>query len=277
MGGKMSLNVFWKVNAFTDTVSLGNPAGVFIVDEFPKDHIMQQIAKELDWSETAFFQTLSQTKEKLCGHLRWFSPKDEAPFCGHATLATAHLLFSKKFPDLNHIEFHTKSGPFYAKRLKNDFIALDLPLKPVTECPCPDALKDALHDENGNPVQIEKIYRDDALFIVVLQDAEILKNLKVNLDKILTLDCRAVSVTTKGLDGYDFQSRYFAPRVGILEDPVCGSSHARLGPLWGQIFNKKSLKAYQASARGGTLWVDLQSDRILLKGYSKISFEASFF
>jgi PhzF family phenazine biosynthesis protein len=177
-------------------------------------------------------------------------------------------LWANEYVDFINIQFESLAGPLFVTLNADGSITMDFPQKPITPCPCPTALQQALVQTDGTPVAIESVYRDDAIFVVVLKNPTDLLNLKPNLALIEQLDCRAVSVTSEGLDGHDFQSRYFAPRVGINEDPVCGSSHARLGLLWQDRLGKSHLRAYQASARSGTLSVDVTEDRILLTSHA---------
>ena len=251
---------FWLVDAFTDRAFSGNPAGVFIVDEFPDTSIMQAIAAELNWSQTAFVKYLPENMHDHF-HIRWFSPRDEAPICGHATLASAHILWEQNFTRKNKITFESLAGPLVATKNENGWITLDFPRKQLVECLLPPQLKQALTNENGE-VEIASVLRDDLIYVVTLKSQNDLITLKPNLSLIESLDCRAVSVTAPGREGYDFESRYFAPRVGIPEDPVCGSSHCRLGPLWAERLGKTSLMAYQASRRGGFLKLDIFQNRV---------------
>ncbi len=277
------LSQFWMVNAFTNERFKGNPAGVFLVEDFPEIHIMQSIATELNWSQTAFVRiapsaiTTINHSTTLQAHIRWFSPKDETPFCGHATLACSHVLF-ERYQHLHIINFDSLAGPLTALRTtdthNNTLITLDFPIRQVTACPCPETLTSALRLKDGSYAHIERTYRDELIYVVVLQDPSELAQLDVDLLKISKLDARAVSVTAKGPDGFDFQSRYFAPKVGIPEDPVCGSSHARLSYLWSQLLNGKTkLKALQASARTGVLDLEIINDRLMITAKAMTVFE----
>jgi PhzF family phenazine biosynthesis protein len=252
---------FWMVDAFTDQPFSGNPAGVFVVDEFPSTFLMQSIAAELNWSQTAFVKRLGTHSDYEHYAIRWFSPRDEAPICGHATLASAHLLWEKNFVSKNKIVFESLAGPLVATKDDKDWITLDFPNKPIVECELPLDLRQALVGPDGE-VEIISVHRDDLIYVVTLKNQSDLVKLTPNLNLIESLDCRAVSVTAKGREGYDFESRYFAPCVGIPEDPVCGSSHCRLAPLWASRLSKLSMMAYQASKRGGFLRVDVMEDRV---------------
>lgn len=254
---------FWMVDAFTDQPFAGNPAGVFVVNDFPNTHVMQSISAELNWSQTAFVMHLGTHNDYDHYAIRWFSPRDEAPICGHATLASAHILWEKGFSTKNKIVFESLAGPLIATKNEQSWITLDFPNKPVIECELPSALKKALIGPRGE-VEITSVHRDDLIYVVTLKNQSDLVTLTPSLNLIESLDCRAVSVTAAGRDGYDFESRYFAPSVGIPEDPVCGSSHCRLTPLWASRLGKTSMMAYQASRRGGFLRVDVLGDRVTL-------------
>lgn len=255
---------FWLVDAFTDRAFAGNPAGVFIVDDFPHPALMQAIAAELNWSQTAFVKHLSSKEDFEHFHIRWFSPRDEAPICGHATLASAHILWEQNFTKKSKLVFESLAGPLTVTREENDWITLNFPQKKLVECPLPPALKQALVTANGE-VEITSVMRDELIYVVTLKNQSDLVALTPNLSIIETLDCRAVSVTATGREGYDFESRYFAPRVGIPEDPVCGSAHCRLGPLWAERLGKKTLMVYKASKRGGFMKMNiLDNDRVTM-------------
>ncbi|MES2252666.1 MAG: PhzF family phenazine biosynthesis protein [Pseudomonadota bacterium] len=255
---------FWLVDAFTDRAFSGNPAGVFVVDSFPDASFMQAIAAELNWSQTAFVKRLpSSTTEFDHFHIRWFSPRDETPICGHATLASAHILWEKNFTHKNKIVFESLAGTLTVTKEQNNWITLDFPKKKLVSCALPSELKQALITPDGE-VNITSVMRDELIYVVTLQNQSDLVALTPNLTLIESLDCRAVSVTTLGREDYDFESRYFAPRVGIPEDPVCGSSHCRLGPLWAERLGKTSLMVYQASKRGGFMKINMLDDRVLM-------------
>ncbi len=254
----------WHVDAFSNRPFAGNPAAVILVDEFPDGYLMQAIAEELNLSETTFVKKLGKSHY----HIRWFSPKDEAPLCAHATLAAAHVLWKENIVDGSLITFESRGGPLTASIDSEKWIHLNFPAKEVIQCAMPGLLSRALAD-----VTVESVYSDDTIYVAVLDNCEELVNLRPDLDKIMELDCRAVCVTALNdgfLDGsFDFISRYFAPRVGIYEDPVCGSSHTRLATLWAKELNQKQFLAYQASQRGGVLKVSLENDRVIIGGQAR--------
>ncbi len=248
----------WQVNAFTNEPFKGNPAGVCVVPEFLSDEFAQKIAAELNYSETSFLKKITTNHY----HIRWFSPKDECPLCGHATLAAAHLLWEQGFVKEDIITFESMSGPLTAQRNGN-WITLNFPSIEVEAAPMPELLNKAL---GFTPVT--SVYKDDIMYVVVLPSVQAVRELKPNFAKISQLPCRSVTVTAlnEGELGpdIDFVSRYFAPKVGIPEDPVCGSAHCRLTPLWAKKLNKTSMNALQISERSGLLKVAVENNRVTL-------------
>lgn len=262
----LSNQKLWLVDAFANAPFKGNPAGVCLLDQFPDTEAMQQMAAELNWSEIAFVKQKSDHHF----HIRWFSPRDEAPLCGHATLAASHVLWEQQKVNDGLITFESLGGPLTAEK-KGDWITLNFPSRDVVPCPMPELLIEAL----GN-VMVESIYKDDIVYLVVLSDTESVENLVPNLSLIEKIPCRAIIVTALGAEPYDFVSRYFAPSVGIPEDPVCGSAHCRLAPFWSKILHKDQFLAYQASKRGGILKLDFQGERVTLSGQAVTVCEGVF-
>lgn len=248
----------WQVNSFTNEPFKGNPAGVCIVDDFFENDLMQKIAAEVNYSETSFLKKIAEDHY----HIRWFSPKDEAPLCGHATLAAAHILWEQKHAKSNQIKFESLSGPLVAEK-NGDWITLDFPSFSVESCPMPELLNKAL-----GFITVSSVHKDNTMYLVELPSVDIVKNLKPNLAKIADLPCRAVTITAQN-DGeidseIDFVSRYFAPKVGIPEDPVCGSAHCRLTPFWAERLGKTKLNAFQISERTGFIKVATENNRVKL-------------
>ncbi|MDR2075177.1 MAG: PhzF family phenazine biosynthesis protein, partial [Holosporales bacterium] len=236
--------MFSLVDAFTDKPFLGNPAGVCILKNMSDiEGKMQQIATYFNWSEISYVSKISDNKYGL----RWFSPKDEAPLCGHATLAAAHVVFSNNLVKGNNIEFIYNDGSLYVEKDKDNFITMSFPLKPVTKC------KNIPFDVESliGVKEYEDILKDDTMYIIVLKNHETVKNLIPRVDEIKKINTRAVVVTSRGFGDYDFCSRYFAPRVGLYEDPVCGSAHCRLAYYWGNLLGKREMIAFQSSSRTG--------------------------
>ena len=251
----METSIF-KVDAFTDKPFSGNPAGVCILSEPRDEHWMQSIAREMNLSETAFL--LSKAEEYS---LRWFTPAVEVNLCGHATLASAHILFQKGLVKQEEtIRFDTRSGLLSATK-KDDWIELDFPKQPVIESSPPPGLVESLG------VKPKFIGKNELYQIVEVESEEIVRDLKPDFERLALVPVNGVAVTSKAkTPGYDFVSRFFAPRFGINEDPVTGSSHCALGPYWEKQLHKSELTAYQASARGGIIRVRVGSNRVFLAG-----------
>ncbi len=251
----MGLRIF-QVDAFTDKAFAGNPAAVCILTEPRDDAWMQDLAREMNLSETAF---LSRQEDGF--NLRWFTPALEVALCGHATLASAHILWeiglvSPEEP----ARFHTLSGLLTAER-KGDWIELNFPATPDQPATAPPRLEQAL----GLTPKYTGKSKFDYLFEVETEDS--VRNLKPDFTLLKTMQVRGVMVTSRAaLSGYDFVSRFFAPGSGIDEDPVTGSAHCCLGPFWSQRLGKDELIAYQASRRGGTVRVRVSGERVYLSG-----------
>ena len=246
----------YHVDAFTDRMFSGNPAAVCILP-LPKDETwMQNVAGEMNLSETAFL-----VKQDDGFNLRWFTPKREVDLCGHATLASAHVLWETAILPLNkEARFFTKSGLLTAVR-KDDFIELNFPSEEDREISAPKELIEGL---KVMPKYVGKNRMD---YIVEVESEEIVKALNPDYELLKRLDARGVMVTSiSNADGIDFVSRFFAPAYGIPEDPVTGSAHCCLGPYWKRRLNKNELTAFQASERGGFLKVRVEKDRVFISG-----------
>lgn len=252
----MSLHII-QVDAFADKPFTGNPAAVALIDGTEDDALLQAIALEMNLSETAFPSRRSDGDWDL----RWFTPAAEVDLCGHATLATAHVLFDLRLATGSRITFHTRSGPLICERA-DPGIVMDFPAAPAQDCPPVDTLSEALG------VEVLDYGRAFDLLAQV-ESPEIVADLAPNLQAVAEIDTRAVIVTAAGdIDGgpADFVSRVFGPRVGIPEDPVTGSAHCILGPWWGERLGRTEMQAHQVSARGGRLQVRLNGDRVSLTG-----------
>jgi predicted PhzF superfamily epimerase YddE/YHI9 len=250
----MSLALF-QVDAFTDRPFAGNPAAVCLLDE-PRDaRWMQDVAREMNLSETAFLEPADD------GYgLRWFTPAVEVALCGHATLASAHVLWETgTLEPAAAARFHTLSGLLTAER-QREWIELDFPARPAEEAPPPAGLLEAF----GDPVFVGRS-RDDYLLELPSEDA--VRTAAPDHRRVAALGVRGVIVTARASSPpYDFVSRFFAPGSGIDEDPVTGSAHCTLGPYWAPQLGKDELLAYQASARGGVVKVRVAGDRVKLGG-----------
>jgi len=247
----MNLDIF-QVDAFTDTVFGGNPAAVIPLNEWLSSKTMQAIAGENNLSETAFF-----VKSEDHFELRWFTPQIEVDLCGHATLASAHVLFRHLTYDNEQIRFQTKSGELTVQK-SGKFYTMIFPQNRPERVSVPEGLLDALG------IRSEEIYfKTD--FMIVLENEASVKNIRPDFEKLKKIDTRGVIVTAPG-DEFDFVSRFFAPAVGINEDPVTGSAHTLLTPFWADKLNKKSFSAAQLSARGGILQCRLHEEKVEITG-----------
>jgi predicted PhzF superfamily epimerase YddE/YHI9 len=242
----------YQVDAFATRVFEGNPAAVCPLDAWLSDATLQAIADENNLSETAF---LVPTERGF--HLRWFTPVAEVDLCGHATLASAHVLFEILGYARKQIVFETRSGELVVE--SNDgLLAMNFPARPPVPCALPDALVEGL---GQHPTEV--LAADD--YIAVFESEAIVRSLSPDFSKLQALDLRGVVVTAPGGE-VDFVSRFFAPKLGVPEDPVTGSAHCELTPYWARRLGKDSLEARQVSKRGGGLRCQLQANRVILAG-----------
>ena len=250
----------WQVDAFTNRPFAGNPAAICWLESEADPIWMQSVASEMNLSETAFVRRLPDGLE-----LRWFTPTVEVDLCGHATLATAHALWSSDLvPQGKPLCFHTRSGVLTCTQ-NGDFIELDFPSTPPTAVPITSALSEAL---GAQPSFLGKSCFD---YLAVLDSAEAVRSLKPDFRKLEKIPVRGVIVTAPADDpSFDFVSRFFAPALAVDEDPVCGSAHCCLTPYWAERLNKTHLMAHQVSARGGVLRLRLNGDRVILGGQAVI-------
>jgi PhzF family phenazine biosynthesis protein len=246
----------FHIDAFTDRPFAGNPAAVCLLDNERDAAWMQAVAAEMNLSETAFVRRLEDGFE-----LRWFTPAIEVDLCGHATLASAHAIWTTGGASADEpIRFHTRSGMLTASR-EGELIELDFPATPVAPCDPPEGLLEAI---GASPSFVGKTAFDKFL---VVDSPDTLRSLRPDFRKLAATQTRGVIVTAASDDPrFDFLSRFFAPAAGIDEDPVTGSAHCCLGPYWSKRLNKTSLVGYQASARGGIVHVRLTQDRVILGG-----------
>lgn len=253
----MPLPLYW-IDAFTDKVFAGNPAAVVPLDTWLPDALMQRIAFENGLAETAFFVPVSPGRY----HLRWFTPGAEVDLCGHATVATAFVLFTQLGFDGGCITFDSRSGPLHVTRLADGKIELDFPSRPAVPMAPPPAL---LRGLGATPAH----YAQAQANLAVFNTATEVRALRPDFAALATLEQYGTIVTAPG-DGEDcdFISRFFAPRVGVPEDPVTGSAHCVLTPYWAQRLGKQKLHARQLSVRGGELWCELAGDRVKIAGHA---------
>src|SRR5262245_39205739 len=252
----MQLQPILKVDAFTDRAFAGNPAGVCILEVPRSDAWMRNVAMEMNASQSAF------VKEEGEGYrLRWFTADGEINICGHATLASAHVLWESDILDkARPALFDTRSGRLTASR-EDGWIILDFPANRAAPAEAPPLLLDALG------VRPCAVLRSSTDYLVEVETPEHVKNVKPDCMKIAKLQARGVIVTARYDDaGFDFVSRFFAPAVGTNEDPATGTTHCTLGPYWADKLGKQALTGYQASRRGGTIRVEVKDDRVLLGG-----------
>ena len=248
----MNLTIY-QVDAFTKEVFKGNPAAVCPLDEWLDEALMQRIALENNLAETAFFVKSGDVYE-----IRWFTPLSEIDLCGHATLASGYVLFEILKTEEARVRFHShKSGELTVEK-QGDLLVLDFPSRPVAPTAAPDGLAEAL---GKAPKEVLKA-RD--YFLVYENEREIL-DIQPNFSKLLEIGAHGYIVTAKG-ESADFVSRFFAPEVGVPEDPVTGSSHCNLIPFWAERLGKRELFARQVSARGGELFCELKADRVKIGG-----------
>ena len=243
----------YQIDAFADRVFAGNPAAVCPLDAWLPDAVMQAIAAENNLSETAFFVGAGGDYE-----LRWFTPAVEVDLCGHATLASAHVIFEHLEPGCRRVRFATRSGILTVAR-DGDLLAMDFPANPPQPCAAPADLAGALGAEPRELLCTRDHY------LVLLDDEDRVRALAPDPARIAALDRWAVIATAPGRRS-DFVSRFFAPRKGVPEDPVTGSAHCVLAPYWAARLGRTELAARQVSARGGRLRCRLQGDRVELAG-----------
>ncbi len=255
------------VDAFTPRPFAGNPAAVCLLSEPADEQWMRNVAVEMNLAETAFL-----LPEKDGYRLRWLTPETEVDLCGHATLASAHFLWSDGHqPAGSEIRFYTKSGLLTARQ-EDGMIWLDFPAKPAKEAPDPGGLVSALG------AKALWIGRNQFDYLVELADEATVRGLSPNQASLAAVEARGIMVTSraKGGDGYDFVSRFFAPREGIPEDPVTGSAHSALAPYWAARLGRTTLTGYQASRRGGLVRTVVKGDRVLLGGQAVIVSRVEF-
>jgi PhzF family phenazine biosynthesis protein len=245
----------WTVDAFASEIFSGNPAAVVPVKEFPPDEVCQKIAAEFNLSETAFVKPIEGSRFRI----RWFTPKVEVKLCGHATLATAHIIFQEGLTRGELVEFDSLSGTLKVRK-NGDKLTLDFPLQNTGPALERQAVQQLIGTEVKNVVQA---YDD---IIIELYDENKVRNLNIPTSCWAQFECRGVIVTAKGSGEYDFVSRFFAPSVGVDEDPVTGSAHCKLAHYWKEKLEKNQFTAYQASRRGGVIEINVESDRVLLTG-----------
>ena len=253
----------YQVDAFTSEVFSGNPAAVCMLDKWIDDRKLQSIAAENNLSETAFL-----VRNDVGFDIRWFTPTTEVALCGHATLASAFVLFVCQGWPSEIIRFQTrKSGQLVVVK-RDNFLEMDFPSRPAHKRTFPVGLEEALG------VAPKEILGSEEDILVVLESENVVRELQPDFYALGRVDCRGTIITARG-DRSDFVSRFFAPRVGIPEDPVTGSAHCVLIPYWAGVLNKNDLHAFQVSRRGGELFCNYAGERVKIKGKAVLYMEGT--
>ncbi len=250
---------YYQINAFTRSMTGGNPAGVCVLEDWLPDATMQTIAAENGLSETAFFQ-----RQQGSYGLRWFAPAVEVDLCGHATLASAYAIFTYIDPKADNIIFSTHAGQLTVVR-QGELISMDFPAWSLQRVDAPAALI------NGLGATPKEVWRGRD-YIAVFDSQEQIAQLQPQVESLTHLDCLGNCVTAPGKDA-DFVSRFFAPRAGIEEDPVTGSAHSSLIPYWSQLLGNETLHALQISKRGGELFCQARGERVGIAGHAVLFLE----
>lgn len=262
----MSKIPFYQIDAFTDTLFGGNPAGVCVLDQWLETDVLQKIAAENFLPETAFFIPVSENKY----HLRWFTPELEMDLCGHATLASSHVLFNYLGVNGDELRFESRSGELVVSR-KGELLTLDFPSRKPTPIATPAVLEAGMKHP---PIACYKS-RD---YVLVYESEAVVRTLKPDQALLSQLDygVGGIIATAKG-DSVDFVSRFFTPNASIFEDPVTGSAHCSLIPFWAEQLKKTEMVALQVSQRQGKLFCKLEGDRVKISGYCKTYLEGSIY
>ncbi len=247
----MKINLF-QIDAFTSKRFGGNPAAVCPLENWLDDSLLQAIAAENNLSETAFFVHKDDHFE-----LRWFTPVTEVDLCGHATLASSYVLFNELGYNQPVIHFNSKSGPLAVSR-DGDLIVMDFPAFKAEPFEPPSGLIEGLGQEPG------ECYRTDD-YLLIYDSEQLIRDITPDFHKLKSLDNRGIIVSAPG-ERVDFVSRFFAPNIGIDEDPVTGSAHSTLAPFWAGRLGKNELQARQISRRGGEIFCEVQGKRVKIKG-----------
>jgi PhzF family phenazine biosynthesis protein len=248
----------YQVDAFTDKLFQGNPAAVCPLDNWLSDDLMQKIAMENNLSETAFY-----VKEGDRYHIRWFTPTVEVDLCGHATLASAFVLFNYEAHSGTTLSFISDRSGILNVRKDGDLLTLDFPADEIAKVEVSNEIK------AGFNIPPTHAFRGKSDFLLIYEKESDILNIIPDYDKISVMDCRGVIVTARGQE-VDFVSRFFGPQSGVNEDPVTGSAHTTLTPYWAEQLDKRDLTALQLSSRKGSLWCRLQGERVEISGQCKL-------
>jgi len=250
----MKLTIY-QIDAFTDTVFSGNPAAVCVLDSWLNDELMQKIAAENNLAETAFV-----VKNNDQYTIRWFTPEIEVDLCGHATLASAYVLFNHFIPEATHIDFYSpRSGDLKVQKEENGSFTMDFPTDELVEVPSIPKINEAMG------ISPKITFKGKTDYMLICENQEEVERIVPNYFILDQVDTRGVIVTAQG-DEVDFVSRFFAPLCGIPEDPVTGSAHTSLTPYWSKVLGKDNLTAKQLSKRGGDLICENRGNRVRISG-----------
>ena len=244
----------YYIDAFAQKLFEGNPAAVVPLSKWLPDDVMQSVAAENNLSETTFFV---ETNDKY--YIRWFTPVEEVKLCGHATLAAAYVLFHELGYCQEVVRFESLSGELYVTK-EGKSITLNFPAQPPYKCATPREIVEGLGVE-----PIDMLKNED--YLVVLHDENDVESLEPLFDTLRQVPLRGIIVTAKSKQ-YDFVVRFFAPKLGVDEDPVTGSAFTQLAPYWAKILGKRQLSARQISARGGNVACEITGDRVLISGFA---------
>ena len=253
----------YQVDAFTSKMFSGNPAAVCFLEKWLPDERLQAIASENNLSETAFLVGDYDDFE-----LRWFTPVTEVELCGHATLASAFVVFNRKNWQERAIRFHTRRSGTLTVTKRDDLLEMDFPARPAHVVEPPQGLNEALS------VEPQELYGSAEDILVVLKDEATVRELEPDFTALGKVECRGIIVTARGKSA-DFVSRFFAPQVGIDEDPVTGSAHCVLIPYWAGVLKMSALRAQQISQRGGELFCENRGDRVRIAGKAVLYLEGT--
>ena len=252
----------YQIDAFAQKVFEGNPAAVIPLKEWLEDELMQKIAIENNLSETVFF-----VKEQEKYHIRWFTPKAEVDMCGHATLASAYVIFEELQEQVNEIVFSSKSGDLAVKKESDGSLVMSFPLQEINECPIPQQIIDSFIHK---PIACYKSMD----YIVIFENEQDIIDAKPNLELLKSLDARGVCIASISSE-YDFVTRFFAPKYGIDEDPVTGSAFTQLVSYFSKTLDKQEFSCKQLSQRGGEVFCKLKGERIEMRGFCVKFLEAT--
>lgn len=244
----------YQFDAFTRQRFGGNPAAICVLNDWLDPEIMQQIAAENNVSETAFFVGGNGSYD-----LRWFTPEVEIDLCGHATLATAHLILNHMEPNIDEVRFHTKSGDLSVTR-DGEMLSMLFPARPPAPIETPALIAEALGAEPQEVFQSRDI-------LVLFEKEQVVRDLSPDFDSLARIESGFATIVTAPGDEVDFVSRFFAPNAGIPEDPVTGSAHCTLIPFWADRLNKSKLCAKQVSKRGGELYCEHLGEQVRISGH----------